>query len=119
MSLTQVINAAYAVLGEGLDEEGERRLDESLNGATRPRETQQEAFLRARQARPARGAPAASWTRQPEQETTGPPPMPKGYKLAPPGVQVREPEPTRGLDVVAAAFGRAPRPTRAKPAREQ
>lgn len=120
MTLVQLINTAHAVLCEDLDEDGVRTLDASLNGEKRPNETQEEAFLRARGRRPARGAPSTSFTRNPQEDTApvGPPPMPEGYKLAPVGVQVREPTPTRGLEVLDHAFGRAPRASKAKSSRE-
>lgn len=118
MTLAQVINAAHGLLVEGLDEEGERVLDDSLNGITRPEETQAQAFARSHGQRPRRGAPV-SFSRDAKPETpSGPPPMPEGYKLAPEGVQIRDPTPTRGLDVLAAAFGQAPRASKAKPARK-
>lgn len=110
MSLTQLLNVSHAVLIEGIDDEAERRLDRVMAGETLPAETQSEAFLRARGRRPERGAPLELVT------PSGPPPMPEGYELAPPGVIVREPEPTRGLEHLAAAFGQAPRPSKAKPA---
>lgn len=116
MSLTQLLNVSHAVLIEGIDEEAERRLDRVMAGKKLPVETQAEAFLRARGRTPARGAPR-SYTRNPnEAAPSGPPPMPTGIPLAPVGVRVREPEPTRGLEHLAAAFGRAPTPSKAKPA---
>jgi hypothetical protein len=118
MTLAQLVNTTYALLIEGLDEEGERVLDDSLNGITRPSETQGEAFARAHGQRPRRGAPTSFTRERAPEAAAGPPPMPEGYKLAPVGVQVREPTPTRGLEVLAAAFGKAPKPSKAKPARE-
>lgn len=109
MSLTQLLNVSHAVLIEGLDEEAERRLDRAMAGKKLPAETQAEAFLRARGRRPERGAPL-------ELVRPGAPPMPEGIPLAPAGVIVREPTPTRGLEHLAAAFGQAPRASRAKPA---
>jgi hypothetical protein len=110
MSLTRLLNAAHAVLIEGIGEEAELRLDRVMAGEKIPVETQSEAFLRARGRSPQRGAPLELV------KPSGPPPMPEGIPLAPAGVLVREPEPTRGLDVLAAAFGQAPKPSRAKPA---
>lgn len=109
MSLTQLLNVSHAVLIENADEEEELRLDRAMAGQKLPAQTQAEAFMRER-GRPARGAPVAA-LRPP-----GPPPMPAGIPLAPVGVQIREPEPTRGLEHLAAAFGQAPKPSRAKPA---
>jgi hypothetical protein len=111
MSLTQLLNTAHAVLIEGASEEEELRLDRVMAGETLPVQTQAEAFLRARGKSPERGAPPAA-LRAPGT----PPPMPPGIPLAPPGVIVREPEPTRGLEHLAAAFGQAPKPSRARPA---
>lgn len=110
MSLTQLLNVSHMVLIEGLDEEAERRLDRVMAGQKLPVETQSEAFLRARGRRPERGAPLELV------RPSGPPPMPAGIPLAPAGVIVREPEPTRGLEYLAAAFGQAPRASKAKPA---
>lgn len=110
MSLAQLLNVSHAVLIEGIDEEAERRLDRVMAGEKLPDQTQAEAFLRARGRRPQRGAPLELVA------PSGPPPMPEGYKLAPVGVKVREPEPTRGLEHLAAAFGQAPRASRARPA---
>lgn len=109
MSLTQLLNASYMVLIENADEEEELRLDRVMAGQKLPVQTQAEAFMHAR-GRPARGAPA------PARPPGSPPPMPEGYQLAPVGVIVREPEPTRGLEHLAAAFGQAPKPSKARPA---
>lgn len=112
MSLTQLLNVSHMVLIEGADEEEELRLDRVMAGQKLPVQTQAEAFMRARgRARtPQRGAPVEA-LRPP-----GPPPMPPGIPLAPVGVIVREPEPTRGLEHLAAAFGQAPKPSKARPA---
>lgn len=110
MSLAQLLNASHAVLIEGIDEEAERRLDRVMAGDKPPVETQSEAFLRARGRRPPRGAPLELV------KASGPPPMPEGIPLAPAGMIVREPEPSRGLENLAAIFGGAPPPSRAKPA---
>lgn len=116
MTLVQVLNAAHGVLMEGLDEDAERRLDDSLMGVKRPDETQAEAFLRARGRTPARGAPRPTSFDREQKTVQGPPPMPPGIPLAPPGVLVREPGPTRGLEYLQAALGVAPKPSKAKPA---
>lgn len=111
MSLTQLLNVSHAVLIEHADEEEELRLDRVMAGQKLPAQTQAEAFLRERGRSPERGAPVTA-LRPPG----APPPMPVGIPLAPVGVQIREPEPTRGLEHLAAAFGQAPKPSKAKPA---
>jgi hypothetical protein len=97
MSLVGLVNAAHAYLCEGLDAEGVKRMDRLLMGEKVPPVSQAEAFRNARHA-PAQGAPE-------HVRGSGPPPMPPGVPLAPPGVIVREPEPTRGLEVLHAALG--------------
>lgn len=108
MSLTQLLNVSHAVLIENADEEEELRLDRVMAGQVLPAQTQAEA-MRARGR--TQGATVTA-LRPPG----APPPMPAGIPLAPVGVQIREPEPTRGLEHLAAAFGQAPRPSKAKPA---
>ena len=99
MTLAQVINVAHQALCEGLDEDGLARVDKALMGEKLEPLTREEAFVKARQRRPRSGAPESV-------RGSGPPPMPAGYKLAPEGVQVREPEPTRGLDHLHRALGK-------------
>jgi hypothetical protein len=69
------------------------------------------AMMRARAPRPSRGAPPDVL-----RPTGAAPPRPEGVPLAPPGVRVREPEPTRGLDVLSAMLTGAelPKPGRAR-----
>jgi hypothetical protein len=109
MSLTQLLNVSHAVLIEGIDDDAERRLDRVMAGDVVPVESQTDAFLRARGRRPARGAPeeASFVFGQSPEVKTGPPKPPPGYKLAPAGVIVREPEPTRGLEHLRAALEKA------------
>jgi hypothetical protein len=101
MSLAQLVNVAHAALTEGLDEDGMQRMDRVLMGEKVEAPTREEAFMRGRQQ-------PVSWQRQ--QAASGPPAPPPGVPLAPVGVRVREPEPTRGLDVLHAALGVAPKP---------
>ncbi len=120
MSLRRLCNAAYAALCEGLDDDGCRRMDRALLGELLPQETPAEAFVRGRSAQPRRGAPvdfrvAQKDVQAPQRGSAAPPPIPAGYQLAPVGVQVRQPEPTRGLDVLDAALGVAPKPVRKRP----
>lgn len=121
MPLARVLNVTYALLIEGMDADAVKRLDQAMLGEVKP-DSPSEAFNRARAAQPRRGAPVDFKQQQkqlaapPEGPPSTPPPMPEGYKLAPVGVQIREPSPTRGLEVLDAALGVAPRPSRARPA---
>lgn len=100
MTLAQVVNVAHSALCEGLDEDGLARIDKALMGEKLEPVTREEAFAKARQRRPRSGAPESA------RRGSGPPPMPAGYKLAPEGVQVREPTATRGLDHLHRALGK-------------
>jgi hypothetical protein len=102
VTLRRLINVGIAALMEDLDDEGRRRMAKALRGEHVPEIGREEAFMRARGARPRQGAP----TPQP----AGPPPMPAGYKLAPEGVQVREPTPTYGLEHLHNAMQKKGRP---------
>lgn len=102
MPLAQLINVAHAALNEGLDEDGLIRMDKVLMGEKVLPATREEAFAKARERRPRSGAPAAV------RAAGKPPPMPEGIPLAPVGVQVREPSPTRGLDHLHRALGVKP-----------
>jgi hypothetical protein len=97
MTLVTLINAAHAYLCEGLDEEGVQRMDRILMGEKVSPVSPAQSLRDARRA-PRTGAPAAI------RESGAPPVRPAGVPLAPPGVIVREPEPTRGLEVLHAAL---------------
>lgn len=100
MPLAQLINVSHAALCEGLDEDGLIRMDKVLMGEKVLPATRDEAFRKARERHPRSGAPAAV------RAAGKPPPMPEGIPLAPPGVRVREPERTRGLEHLHRALGK-------------
>lgn len=99
MTLRAILNAAWADLTDGMDEDAARRMDKILMGEAVPA-VRAAAVTRAQHPQPRRGSP----------KREAPPPPPAGIPLAPVGVIVREPEPTRGLDALHAAFSLAPKP---------